>query len=115
VDDPTQQEVVVPAPRHFQRWLVDADCPFYEIEIEIVYDQVSTTTPNEPTSVRVSPDDTEESIATIKQNSPKAAAMLTDLTETRPLIRTELVVKTLYGGQLVSRLVDCAATLDFMS
>jgi hypothetical protein len=31
------------------------------------------------------------------------------------LIRTELNAKTLDGGQLVSGLVDCAATLDFES
>jgi hypothetical protein len=41
--------------------------------------------------------------------------MLTDLTEARPLIRTELTVKTLDGGHLIFGLVDCAATLDFVS
>jgi hypothetical protein len=40
---------------------------------------------------------------------------LKDLTEDRPLIRTELLVKTLDGGQLVTSLVDCAATFDFVS
>jgi hypothetical protein len=39
--------------------------------------------------------------------------MFTCLTVARPLIRTELNVKTLNGGYLVSRLVDCVATLDF--
>jgi hypothetical protein len=39
--------------------------------------------------------------------------MLNDLTEARTLIRTELNVKTHDGGQLISRMVDCAATLDF--
>jgi hypothetical protein len=43
-----------------------------------------------------------------------AIAFLTDLTEARPLIHTELTVKTHDGGQLVTRLVDCAATLDFV-
>jgi hypothetical protein len=51
----------------------------------------------------------------MKQFSRKAATLLTDLTEARPLVRTELTVKTPYGGKLFSRLVDCAATLDFMS
>jgi hypothetical protein len=41
--------------------------------------------------------------------------MLTILTEARPLIRTELIVKTHDGGQQTSGLVDCAATLDFVS
>jgi hypothetical protein len=40
--------------------------------------------------------------------------MLTDLTEARPLIRTELTVKTPDGGHRISGLVDCAATLDFV-
>jgi hypothetical protein len=43
--------------------------------------------------------------------------MLTDLTKVRPLIRNELVVEILDGGQLISTVlvVDCAATLDFVS
>jgi hypothetical protein len=40
--------------------------------------------------------------------------MWTDLTEARPLIRTELTVKTPDGGHQISGLVDCAATLDFV-
>jgi hypothetical protein len=40
---------------------------------------------------------------------------LTDLTEARLLIRTEVIVKTPDGGQLISGLVDCATTLDFVS
>jgi hypothetical protein len=40
---------------------------------------------------------------------------MTNLTEARPLIRTELSVKTPNGEQLISGLVDCAATLDFVS
>jgi hypothetical protein len=57
----------------------------------------------------------EESIASLRQFFPEATAMLTDLMEARPMIRTELIVKTLDGGQLISGLVDCAATLDFVS
>jgi hypothetical protein len=41
--------------------------------------------------------------------------MLTNLTEARPLIRSELRVKTPNGGQLISGLIDRAATLDFVS
>jgi methyl coenzyme M reductase subunit C len=40
---------------------------------------------------------------------------MTDLTEARPLTRTELTVKTSDGGHFFSVLVDCAATLDFVS
>jgi hypothetical protein len=40
---------------------------------------------------------------------------LTDLTEALPVIRTELNVKTRDGGQLISGLFDCAATLNFVS
>jgi hypothetical protein len=39
---------------------------------------------------------------------------MTDLTEARPLLRTELNVKLFDGGQLTSGLVDYAATLDFV-
>jgi hypothetical protein len=39
---------------------------------------------------------------------------LTDLTEARPLIRTELNVKTPDGGRQIYGLVDCIATLDFV-
>jgi hypothetical protein len=59
--------------------------------------------------------DAEESIATLKQFSPPATALLTNLTEARPLIRSELTVKYLDGGHQISCLVDCAATLDFVS
>jgi hypothetical protein len=41
--------------------------------------------------------------------------MLTDLIEARPLIRTELTMKIRDGGQLTSGLVDCLASLDFVS
>jgi hypothetical protein len=86
-------------------WLVDADCAFY--------DHVPTTILDEPTSVHVPPYAPEESIATLRQFSPQATALLTDLTEARPLIRSELTLKTPNGGQLISGLFDCAATVDF--
>jgi hypothetical protein len=41
--------------------------------------------------------------------------MLTDLSEASPLIRNELTVKTLDGGQIIFGSVDCAATFDFVS
>jgi hypothetical protein len=99
--------VVAPSPWHVQLWLVDVDYSFY--------DQAATATRDEPTSVRVLPNDTEESIATLKLFPPKAAAMLTDLAEARHLIRTELNVKTSDSEQLMYGLVDYAATLDFVS
>jgi hypothetical protein len=86
-------------------WLVDVDCAFY--------DHAPTTILDEPTSVHVPPYASEESIATLRQFSPQATALLTDLTEARPLIRSELTVKTPIRGQLIFGLVDCAATLDF--
>jgi hypothetical protein len=104
---PAEQEVVASAPWHIQLWLVDAD---YN-----VYDEAPTTVLDQPISVHVPHVDTEESIATLQQSSSTATALLTDLTEARPLIRTELTVKTLDGGQLISGLVDCAATLNFVS
>jgi hypothetical protein len=75
-----QIKVVAPAPWHVQLWLVDADCTSY--------DQAPTTIPDQPTSVHVPPVDTEESIATLQQFFSTATALLTDLTEARPLIRT---------------------------
>jgi hypothetical protein len=99
--------VVAPAPWHVHLWLVDADCAFY--------DPTTPTTSDQPDSVHVPPDDTEPSIATLQQFSSPAIALLTDLTEARPLTRTELTVKTLDGGHQISGLVDCAATLDFVS
>jgi hypothetical protein len=45
----------------------------------------------------------------------EATALSTDLTEARSLIQIELSVITLDGEQLISGLVDCAATLDFVS
>jgi hypothetical protein len=97
--------VVAPAPWHVQLWLVDADCPFY--------DPASPTTPAQPISVHVPLVEAEESIATLQQFSPPTTTLLTDLMEARPLIRTELTVKTPDGGHQISGLVDCASTLDF--
>jgi hypothetical protein len=107
LENPAQQEVVAPAPWHVQQWLVDADCAFF--------DSTTPTTSYQPDSVPVPLDDTEPSIATLRQFSSPATALLTDLTEARPLIRTELTVRTLDGGHQISGLVDCAATLDFVS
>jgi hypothetical protein len=106
LENPTQQ-VVAPTPWHVQLWLVDADCAFY--------DQTSPTEPDQPISVHVPPFDAEESIATLQQFSPPATALLTDLTEARSLIRTELTVKSPHGGDHIIGLVDCVATLDFVS
>jgi hypothetical protein len=99
--------VVALDPWHVHLWLVDNDCPFY--------DQTPNAVPDRPTPVHVPHVDTDESIATVQQFSLTATARLTDLTEARPLIRSELNVKTLDGGQLISSLVDCAATFDFVS
>jgi hypothetical protein len=40
---------------------------------------------------------------------------MTDLTDARPFIRTELALKNLAGGHNMSGLMNCAATLDFVS
>jgi hypothetical protein len=45
----------------------------------------------------------------------EATALLTNLIEARPLIRVQLNVKNSNGGHLISGLVYCAATLDFVS
>jgi hypothetical protein len=65
--------------------------------------------------VHVPPADAEESIATLRQVPSPATTLLTNLTEARPLIRTELTVKTPDGRHQISGLVDCAATVDFVS
>jgi hypothetical protein len=66
--------------------------------------------------VLVPPVDTEESIAALQQFSPPTTTLLTDLTEARPLIHTELTVKTHDGNtHRIDGLVDCAATLDLVS
>jgi hypothetical protein len=90
LDDPTQHEVVAPAPWPFQLWLVDVECVFFDL--------APTAVPDEPTSVHVPPNVPEKSIATLRQFSSEATAMLMDLTEARPLIRAELTVKTPNGG-----------------
>jgi hypothetical protein len=77
-ENPAHQEVVAPAPWHVQLWLVDAECTFY--------DQAPTTVLDQSTSVHVPRVDLEESIATLQQFSSTATALLTDLTEARPLI-----------------------------
>jgi hypothetical protein len=107
LENPARQEVVAPTLWHVQLWLVDDDCTFN--------DQTPPTIPDQPTSVHVPPVDTEESIATLQQFSPPATTLLTDLTEARPLILTEPIVKTPDGGLQIFGLVDCAATLDFVS
>jgi hypothetical protein len=107
LENPAQQEVVPPAPRHVQLWLVDADCDFYN--------PASPTESDQPISAHVPHVDTEASIARLQQFSPPTTALLSDLTEARPLIRTELTVQTPDGGHQISGLVDCAATLDFVS
>jgi hypothetical protein len=104
---PTQQEVVALAAWHAQVWLVDADCDFY--------DSAPTTIHDLPTSVHVPPNEPTASIVTLRQFSLDATALLTVLTKARPLIRTEVNVKTHDGGQLVSGLGGCSATLDFVS
>jgi hypothetical protein len=99
--------VVAPAPWHVQLWFVDADCAFY--------DSTTSTESDQHHSVPVPLGDAEQSIATIQQFSTPATALPTDLTEARPLIRTQLTVKTLDGGHQITGLVDCVATLDFVS
>jgi hypothetical protein len=106
LNDPTQREVVAQVPWHVQLWSVDVDCSSY--------DPSPTTVSDQPTSVHVPPHVPEESIATMRQFSPEANALLTDLTEARPLIRAELAVTSHSAGQQFSGLVDCAATLDFV-
>jgi hypothetical protein len=109
VDDPTKQEVLALAPWRVQ-WLVDDDCESY--------DSALTTTPivhYQPPSVYVPPNVPTNSVATLRHFSPDAFAMLTDLTEARPLVRTELNVKTRDGEQLIPRLVECVVTLDSVS
>jgi hypothetical protein len=107
LDNLAQQEVVAPSPWHVQLWLVDVDCAFY--------DPASPTERDQPNSGHVPTVDWGESIATLQQFISPPTALLTDLTEARPLIRTELTVKTRDGGHQIFGLVDCAATLDFVS
>jgi hypothetical protein len=67
----------------------------------------------EPSSLPVPPNELIASIATLRQFPTDATAMLTYFTEACPLIRTEPNVHTHNGGQLISGLGDCIATLDF--
>jgi hypothetical protein len=87
LDDPTQQEVVALTPWHVQLWLAHVDCASYDPTLPIVSDEL--------TWVRVPLDDMEESIATMNQFSPKAAAIWT---EARPLIRIDRTVENPDGG-----------------
>jgi hypothetical protein len=107
LENPAQQEVVALAPWHVQLWLVDADCAFYN--------STSPTASDQPNTVHVPPRNAEKSIATLRQFSSTTTALLTDLTEARPLIRNELTVKSPDGGHQIFGLVDYAATLDFVS
>jgi hypothetical protein len=107
LENPAQKEVAAPAPWHVHLWLVDADCDFYDL--------ASPTDPHQPNSVPVPPVDAEECSATLQQFPPPATTLPTDLAEARPLIRTELTVKTHDGGHHIIDLVDCVATLDFVS
>ena len=106
LENPAQQEMVAPAPWTIHLWLVDADCAFNNSTAPTACDQ--------PDSVHVPSDHAEASIATLRQFSSPAKALLTNLTEARPLIRIELTVKTPDSGHQISGLVDCAATLDFV-
>jgi hypothetical protein len=101
------KEAVALAPWHVQMWLVDAYCAFH--------DPSPTTISDEPTSVPIPLDVPKESIAKLRQFPPEATAMLTDLTDARPMIRIELTLKIPNGEQQISGLVDCAATLNFVS
>jgi hypothetical protein len=107
VDDPTKHEVVALAPWQVQLWLVDVDRTFY--------DSTSITTHVDPPSVHVQQDEPTPPIVTLRQLSPDASTVLTDLTKARPLIRTEMNVKSHDGGQLIFELADCTSTLDFVS
>jgi hypothetical protein len=90
-------------------WLVD---------IVQSYNSASATSPTvliEHPSVHVPVYESTESIATLRQFSPDAPALLTDLAEARMMIRTEKDVKAHDGGLWTSRVVDCAAAHDFVS
>jgi hypothetical protein len=105
-DDQTQQEAVALAPEPFHISLVDADCPFY--------DPTPTTSHVEPSSLHAPPNEPTTAIATLQQFSVDASAVFAYLTEARPFNRTELNVN-FDGEQQLFGLVDCAATLDFVT
>jgi hypothetical protein len=98
---------MAPAPCSVQLWIVDADCA--------CYDSAPTTLLEEPPSLHVPTGEPTMSIAMLRQFFTDASDLLTDVTEARMLIRTELNVKTADGGQLNSGLVDCGEILDFVS
>jgi hypothetical protein len=79
----------------------------------VLYDPTLPTESDQPISVHVPSVEAEESIATLKHFSPPPTALLTDLTEARPL--TELTMKTPDGRHQMSCFLDCAATFDFVS
>jgi hypothetical protein len=94
VNDPTKHEVVALGPWHVQLWQVDHDCD--------LYDSPPTTSFVGPPSLHVPQEGATVSIATLRQFLPDATAMLIDLSEAQPLICTDLNVRTLDGGQLIS-------------
>jgi hypothetical protein len=105
VVNPTQQGVIAHAPWFVQLWLVNVNCGFYYL---------APSTSDISTSVHVPPNESTTSIAMLRYFSSDATALLINLIEARPFIRTELNVKTPNSGQLIFGLVDGAPTLDFM-
>jgi hypothetical protein len=71
VDDPTHQEVVAPAPCLVKLLLVNTDCEFY--------DSAPTTSHVEPLALHLPHDEPIASIATRRQFSPDAFALLTKI------------------------------------
>jgi hypothetical protein len=96
----------VHVPQHAQLWLVDADCYLYDS---------APSTSDIPCLVHVQPNEPAASIATLRHFASDATTLVDGPTEARPLIRTELNVKTLDGEHRISGLVDCAATTNFVS
>jgi hypothetical protein len=77
-------------------WLVDADCEFSYSTPTLA------STHAQPSLVHVIGAEPSKSIAVIRQFPPDATAMLTDLTEARPLIQIELTVKIHNFGHKIS-------------
>jgi hypothetical protein len=107
-DDPTKQEVVARAPWPVQLWLTN--CELYDsaptkARTVLAGPHIGTCTNGRLERVH--------RIATTF--SSDVAAMLTDHAEGCSFIRTDLNVKSHDGGQLISKLVDCDATHDFVS
>jgi hypothetical protein len=86
---------------------LNVDCDFYDI--------ASTTAHVKLPLLQVPPDEPKASIAKLRKNSPDASALLSNCTDSCPLIRTELNVKSPNGGQLIFGLVDRVATFEFVS